>query len=217
MCEVHYSTVYKVFRKWSGHNVFKITHEKIINTIYDNGNNELIRDMYLDSADILNKLAYESVDYTYKYKNKKATRVSIISDDIYDIPLTVHIAAPFMHDSELTEEVIKCLPFKLKNLKRKPKNLIADGGYINAFVKHKLRTKVNLIYPYRKNQKAKNSESEKILLKKRYKIENVNSWMKNNKRLTMRVDRINETFMSTLYLRALHITGLKIVKHNIII
>lgn len=44
----------------------------------------------------------------------------------------------------------------------------------------------------------KNSE-EKLILKRRYKIENVNSWMKNSKRLTMRVDRINETFMSVLY------------------
>ena len=228
VCEVHYSTVYKIFRKWSEHNVFKIAHEpfgrfalraheKIINIIYDNGNSELLRDMYLDSADILNKLAYESVDYTFKYKNKKGTRVSIISDDAYNIPLTVHIAAPYMHDSTLTEEVIKCLPFKLKNLKKKPKNLIADGGYINASVKYRLRKKVNLIYPYRKNQKVKNSESDKILLKKRYKIENVNSWIKNNKRLTMRVDRIDETFRSTLYIRAIQITELKIVKYNITI
>lgn len=79
--DIHYTTVYKIFRKWSNLNVFKIAHEKIINTIYDKGNSKLLSNMYLDSTDILNKLAYQSVDYTYKYKNKKATRVSIISDE----------------------------------------------------------------------------------------------------------------------------------------
>jgi len=76
-CDVHYSTVYKIFRKWSSFNVFKIAHETIINKIYNNGNSELLCNMYLDSTDILNKFAYESVDYTFKYLNKKATRVSI--------------------------------------------------------------------------------------------------------------------------------------------
>ena len=69
-CDVHFTTVYKVFRKWSQYKVFEIAHRRIINTIYDNGNT--LRNMCMDSADILNKLAYESVDYTYKYKNKKA-------------------------------------------------------------------------------------------------------------------------------------------------
>ena len=137
--------------------------------------------MYLDSTDILNKLAYQSVDYTFKYKNKKATRVSIISDEL-DMPLTVHVAVPYMSDSSLTKEVIKTLPFKLKNGKRKPKNIITDGGYISAKNKYQLRKQANLIYPYRSNQKIKNSQAEKDLLKRRYKIENVNSWMKNNKR-----------------------------------
>jgi len=102
-------------------------------------------------------------------------------------------------------------------MKRKPKNLIADGGYINEKTKNKLRRQVNLVYPYRINQKLKNSESDNKLLKRRYKIENVNSWMKNSKRLTMRVDRIDETFRSTLYIRSLMIIGKKIIKNNIII
>lgn len=133
------------------------------------------------------------------------------------IPLTIHIAAPYMNDSLLTKQVIKTLPFKLKNGIRKPKYMIADSGYINEKTKQQLRKQVNLVYPYRKNQKTKNSLAEKALLKHRYKIENVNSWMKNCKRLTMRVDRLDETFMGTLYIRALLITGMKIRKNNIII
>ena len=142
--DVHYSTVYKIFRKWSSFNVFKIAHETIINKIYNNGNSELLCNMYLDSTDILNKFAYESVDYTFKYLNKKATRVSIWSEELYDIPLTNNIAAPYMHDSSLTTDVIRSLPFKLKNMKRKPKNLIADGGYINEKTK-KINSRLNYI------------------------------------------------------------------------
>jgi hypothetical protein len=215
--DVHFSTIYKIFRKWSEFNVFKLAHDKLVNTIYKSGKSKSLANMYLDSTDILNKLAYESVDYTFKYKNKKATRVSIISDDKFGIPLTFHIASPSTHDSLLTKEVINHLPFKLKNTKRKPKNLTADGGYINATTKHQIRKKANLIYPYRRNQKMKNSEFEKSLLKRRYKIENVNSWMKSNKRLTIRTDRIDVTFRSTLYMRGLMIIGMKILKHNITI
>lgn len=128
--------------------VFEIAHKKIINIIYDNGNSQLLREMCMDWVDILKKLAYESVDYTYKYKNKKATRVSIISDQDFDIPLTVHTAAPYRSDSTLTKEVIKTLPFKLKNGKKKPKILATDSGYINEKVKNQIKKMVTLIYPY---------------------------------------------------------------------
>lgn len=112
-----------------------------------------------DSTDILNKLAYESVSYTFKYKNKKGTRVSIISDDTYNIPLTIHIAPPFKHDCSLTKEVINNLPFKLKNQKKKPKTLLADSGYINETTKNQLKKKVNLIYPYIRTSVQKKSKN----------------------------------------------------------
>ena len=63
-----------------------------------------------------------------------------------------------------------------------------------------------MIYPYRSNQKKKNTEAEKLLLKKRYLIEHVNAWFKNCKRLTMRVDRLDETFNSFLKLKLLTVT-----------
>jgi hypothetical protein len=197
--------------------VFKIAHNILINKIYNDDKSKLPSDMCIDSTDILNKLAYQSVDYTYKYKNKKGSRISTITECKYDIILAVHLASPTRSDSTLTSEVIKSLPFKLRNGKRKPKYLIADAGYINEQMKRKLIKQVHLIYPYRKNQKMKNSEDEKIKLKKRYKIENANSWMKNCKRLTMRVDRLDETFLSMLYMRTLMITSKKIIIHKIII
>jgi transposase len=208
VCEVHYTTVYKVFRKWSQLKVFEIAHNKIIQMINDKhytDNHNRLDMMLIDSADILNKQGYESVDYTFKYKNKKATRVTIIASEEL-IPLTSHICAPHIADSQLTKITVDKLPIPTKNCKRRPLNLIADGGYINEKEKIKLQRKVNLIYPYRRNQKKKNTVAEKGLLRKRYKIEHVNAWFKNCKRLTMRVDRLDETFDSFLKLKLLMVT-----------
>ena len=93
-------------------------------------------------------LAYESVDFTFKYKNKKATRVNLITDD-NQIPLTSYTCALPIADSQLTKITLEQLPIPIKNRKRKPVDLIADGGY-------------------------QNQKREK--LKGRYKIEHVNAW-----------------------------------------
>lgn len=68
----------------------------------------------IDSTDILNKLAYESVDFTYKFKNKKASKVSFIIDEL-DIPLVGHLCSPKINDSLLTEIIMNKLPFVLEN------------------------------------------------------------------------------------------------------
>ena len=121
-------------------------------------NNNQLRVIYIDSIDILNKLTSKSIDYTYKCKNKKATILSIIIDEIC-ISLTVeNITLASINDSQLTKK-INSLPIEVNNTRCKSLYLAEDKGYINRKV-----------------------------LKNRYKIESINNWIKNNKRLTMRVE-----------------------------
>ena len=64
-------------------------------------------------------------------------------------------------------------------------NLIADKGYISLANKTILsRKNISLIYPYRKNQKQKNTDSELKLLKKRYIVEKFFAWLKQFRRIT---------------------------------
>jgi transposase len=224
-CDVHYTTVYKVFRKWSKLQVFQCVHSKIIklifgdqlsvrNTNINKNDKQIERKLYIDSTDIINKAAYESVGYTFKYKNKKATRITIIADD-RNIPLAADIVNASIPDSKLVQETLKCVPIELKNTKQNPIYLIADKGYINERVKKLIKRKVTLVYPYRSTQKKTNTAKEKELQKGRYKIENLNSWFKNNKRLSIRVDRIDETFKSFIYLRFIQIIELRISRLEI--
>ena len=110
---------------------------------------------------VLNKAGFESVIYTYKYKNKKATRVNVISEDSLNIPLTTTITDALVNDSMSTLSVMKSLPIKTQNGKRKKTYLLADSGYINENIKNKLKKKINLVYPYRSNQKMKNTSNKK--------------------------------------------------------
>ena len=55
--DVHFTTIYKRFRKWSVKKVFEIAHNKIIQMINDKYYSEnRLATMYMDSVDILNKL-----------------------------------------------------------------------------------------------------------------------------------------------------------------
>lgn len=216
--DCHYSTIYKKYAHWAKMNIFKLAHKKVISRLDEiYFKNIKIKELYIDSTDVLNKAGYESVDYTFKYKNKKASRISLISEKSLDVPLTAIITAASVNDSTLTQEMVKSLPIKIQNGKRKKTYLLADSGYINEAVKNKLKQKIELIYPYRSNQKLKNTKEDKERLKGRYKIENVNSWMKNCKRLTMRVDRIDATFRGFVYIKMLQITMRKLKQKNIIL
>lgn len=108
--DTHFTTAYKKFREWSEKKVFELAHQEIITRVFDKKHADYVETVHLDSTDILNKLGAESVSYTFKYKNKKATRATIISDDKYDIPLVAHITSCAKSDSQLSPATISKLP-----------------------------------------------------------------------------------------------------------
>ena len=81
-------------------------------------------------------------------------------------------------------------------------NLIGDKGYImnNTDKKVSKELKVTIITPKRKNQKEKNTESEKNKLKKRYKVENMFQKIKTYNRVLIRRDKLIATYMGFVYL-----------------
>ena len=89
--------------------------------------------------------------------------------------------------------------------------LTGDLGYLTS-KKYKLNNKnISLITPKRKNQKIKNSKTEKVKLCSRYKIENCFGLIKQYERIIIRKDKKINTFMSFIYI-ACAIENNKIIK-----
>ena len=62
-------------------------------------------------------------------------------------------------------------------------------GYNSRGLKEQLRrnNRVKLVYPYKRNQTATNTDEEKRFLKKRYIVEHSFTWLKNRyRRLSLR-------------------------------
>ena len=114
--------------------------------------------------------------------DKLGSKITAIVDD-KGFPMCGYLSASNIMDSTLTIPTVENLDVKHHV------NLIADKGYISLANKKKLFDRnINLIYPYRKNQKKKNTELK--LLKKRYIVENFSPLIKQFRRIRNRYDRL---------------------------
>ena len=83
------------------------------------------KNCYVDSTIIRNICGIEDVNYTYKIKSKKGTKVSIIVNS-KGIPLSIHTTNSNYSDVSLV------LPSYMKiNKNIKIENLLGDKGYVS--------------------------------------------------------------------------------------
>ena len=152
-------------------------------------------DLYIDASDISNLNGSELTGYG-KNKNKKQTKTSFISDknkNVYGITFYT----PNIPDVKTIISSINQIKDKFKYRKI---NLIGDKGYISAPIKEELKKiNVNLIYPHKKNMKPTPKISKKHL-KFRYLIEHTIKDNKKNNRISLRKDKLIQTFKSFLFL-----------------
>ena len=99
------------------------------------------------------------------------------------------------HDTNSLLQSIKKLNKKIS----KKTNIIGDKGFIINPSKI-TDININLITPKRTNQKTRNTEQEKIKLKKRSVIERWFGRLKNFNRIMVRRDKLISTFMGFVYL-----------------
>jgi len=96
------------------------------------------------------------------------------------------------HDSQTILPAIKSLKTN------KSYNLVGDGGFI--FDTSKIPLNVNLIAVKRKNQLLQNTVTEKQILKKWYKIENLFAKIKRFNRVHVRRDKLIVSYLGFVYL-----------------
>ena len=102
----------------------------------------------------------------------------------HGIPLSMKVFGSNVHDVTALSEQIQNLEVKIIGSR-----VIGDKGYNSRKLKSQLNESgIKLIFPAKKNQKVKNTEEEKSLLKDRNIVENVFSWIQMRRRIKLRYD-----------------------------
>lgn len=105
------------------------------------------------------------------------------------------------HDSQTIEKTLDNLLINTNKCRKI--YLIGDKGYMRSQKDKKQifdNYKVEVVHPNKKNQKEQTSNKNKILLKKRYVIENVFANLKKFDRICVRKDKLTTTFTGFLFM-----------------
>ena len=192
----HWKTISNKFRQWSQYNVFEIAYNKMLadNILFENKSSTTLN-LYIDTSDISNLNGSELTGYGQN-KKKKQTKVSFICDrnkNVYSITF-------YTPNTPDVKTIITSINQVKNKFKYRKINLVGDKGYISMAVKNELKTmNIDLIYPHKKNMTATPQRS-KTHLKKRYLIEHTIKDNKKNNRISLRKDRLIQTYKSFLFL-----------------
>jgi putative transposase len=195
---INYKTLYYYYSKFVHHNIFYKLFIRIRNKYikrYINKNDMCIA--YIDSTVINNKGGINKVGRNKFYKNKKSTKISLLTDK-NGIPLSVFFIKGNYHDTTVFDKHIKDIPLIMSNNIK----VIADKAYASRKNYSLLESRnMKHIIPPRKNMKIKNTyvydKNEYI---KRIKIEHIFSKLKIYKRINNRYDKLLRNYIGFVYL-----------------
>ena len=161
----------------------------------------------IDSTPITNKFGITKIGRNKFYKNKKITKISLLSD-INGFPLSVFFMKGNYHDNSTFKKHIDDLLFIIP---KRNKQILADKGYSSYYNYNYLASKnITHIIPPKKNMKiAKDYLYDQSKYIKRIKIEHIFARLKTFKRVHIRYDKKMPNFSAFTYL------GFSIIATNI--
>ena len=119
------------------------------------------------------------------------------------LPVAIHISSASPHEITLAEPTIderftKCIPH----------TLIGDRAYDSDPHDAKLRKRhIALIAPHRGNRRRQQTQDGRSLrrYRRRWKVERLNAWLQNNRRLVTRYERNPDNFLGFVHLACMKI------------
>ena len=199
-CVCHFTTIYKRFIYWSTNNIFEKVYKLIRDEYLQKQKHYIYKHMYIDTMAIKNWKGIDCIGRSKKYKFKNATNISFISDN-NKMPVGIHVISGNTHDANTITDTLDSINFGILDKRLKIK-LMADKGYIkNKKYKKYLYDVYNikLISHHRKNM-IPNTRHEKLLLKKRCKVEHLNASVLHHNRIHIRFDKYVRNYKSFIFL-----------------
>jgi transposase len=208
---INSKTLFWHFSKFVKNNIFLKLFNKIKNT-YINKHKNQDYTLLIDSTTIYNKYGVNKIGRNKFYKNKKTTKISLMTD-INGFPLSVLFMKGNYHDNSVFEKHIRDALVILPNNKKK---IMADKAYSSKKNYDLLESKnITHIIPPRKNMKiAKTYKYNKDEYIKRIKIEHIFSRLKMFRRLNVRYEKLVRYFSSFVFI-ALSFISINIINSNI--
>jgi hypothetical protein len=205
---IKWNTVYKHFKKLSKYNIFKDTYSDLLKLYFYKTPSKKLKIIDTDTTVISNKNGSEKVGKNKLYKNKKVTKLSVITDN-NKIPILANIYSGNIYDSKILLDQLQNNQFIINNiLIKKIKFIVADKGYDSKQLKEFIKNKYNSILITPQNRRnIKNpllirslTPEYKKMYNNRVKIENFFGTLKRSfKRITERYDKKSYIFESFIF------------------
>lgn len=194
---INYKTLYWHYSQFVKYNIFGKLFNKIKNKYLKN-NIHNTNYLYIDSTIIYNKNGTNKIGRNKFYKNKKATKISLMTDT-NGFPLSVFFMKGNYHDISIFNKHIKDAILITPKIK---KTIVADKAYSsNKNYQLLENNNLNHIIPPRNNMKlAKTYTYDKNEYKKRIKIEHIFGRLKVFKRIDQRNDKLLRNYSGFVYL-----------------
>ncbi len=211
---IHWNTIYKFFIKLQKTDVISLSYydtvKKYTNKYLKNKSNILLTDTTI----IPNKLGIDKKGFNPQIPKHKASKISLITDEL-GIPLNANIYNVSIYDSKILDGQLDDFVKNNKILLNNKNILLGDAGYDSHKLREKLiKNKIGMLLTSKnkRNIKDKNklkalelSIDEKLLLKKRIKIEHTNAHLKQYKRLAIRYDKYSKNYQVFLHMACINI------------
>jgi transposase len=149
-------------------------------------------------------------DAVGKTKRGKGTKWMVLVDG-KGVPLGVRLESASRGEALLAEPTLEevWVPRPKGRPKKRPRRVIADRGYDSDPLRQRLRRRgIELIVPYRKNNKERRYEDGRKLrrYKKRWIVERTNAWLGQFRRLLVRHEHLLCIYRAFFYVACFIIT-----------
>jgi transposase len=137
-----------------------------------------------------------------KTKRGKGTKIMAIADQ-KSLPIAIGLDSASPHEVTLVEKTLK-----QKFTKGTPKRLIGDRAYDSDPLDQSLKKKgIDLIAPHKSNRKKKVTQDGRKLrrYKRRWKVEKLNAWLQQFRRLVVRYEYYASHFLAFVQLACIRI------------
>src|SRR5512146_804180 len=127
-----------------------------------------------------------------KTKRGKGTKVMAVADR-HGLPVAIYITSASPHEVTLVEATLAS-----RFVLEAPQRLIGDRAYDSDPLDELLRAKgIELIAPHRSNRAKRPTQDGRKLrrYRRRWKIERLNAWLQNNRRIVVRHEHISENYL----------------------
>lgn len=204
---INWNTVYKSYVKLNSYGIFRKCYKSLLKKYMINNKGKL-KYIFTDTSIIPNKYGTNKANLNKYYKNKKVTKLSIITLK-NGIPFNVKLYGGNRNDSYIFQDQLKDDKI-LKNNNNK-KYFMADKGYDSKNIKSEMIKMgyENVIPQNRRGikdiSKIVSFKRNKIKYRKRIKVENMFNKIKTFRRLSIRYDKYENTFMGFIWMALIFI------------